>query len=274
MNSHEGKNGSPADLILAPAARALGVRVGAAAAAIVTLALLSQIIWSAAVAGAGLLVLGGIWVIGIGLLQALPLLGQKWENKLLALRKQEARVNPIEQLQNFMAQKAQRVQQFRASVIAIGTQIKSLEQMVADRKFERSNYDASKQLRQIDSMKGAHARLIDKLQRAEVAMQLLSEKVEDKKFEWKFSQAGQAALRSLNASGGQELVEEMLADEAFDSVRDNFNQVFAELELESAHLSLGRPLDEMDGEAWDLPAASLPMRQAQPVPRRQNMIKN
>jgi hypothetical protein len=272
---HEGNNGRAADLILAPATRAIGLRIGAAVAAIVTLALLSQVIWSAAVAGAGLLVLGGICIVGIGLLQALPLLGQKWENRLLAMRKQEARLNPIEQLQNFMAQKAQRVQQFRSSVIAIGTQIKSLEQMVADRKAERNDYDASKQLRQIDSMKVAHARLIEKLQRAEIALQLLGEKVEDKRFEWRFSQAGQAALKSLNASGGQELVEEMLADEAFDSVRDNFNQVFAELELEAAQLSICRPLDHlgMDGEAWDLPAVRL-AAQPQAVPRRQNIINN
>lgn len=271
--NHEGKNTNPAAQLLEPATRAIGVRIAGAAAAVVALGLLGNIIWSAAVAGAGLLVLGGVCIVGIGLLQALPLLGQKWENKLLALRKQEARLNPIEQLQNFMAQKAQRVQQFRASVIAIGTQIKSLEQMVADRKKLRRDYDAAKQERQIEAMTVAHARLIDKLQRAEIALQLLGEKVEDKKFEWKFSQAGQAALKSLNASGGQELVEEMLADEAFDSVRDNFNQVFAELELESAHLSLGTPIDQLDGEAWDLPAARLPAQQ-QRVPRRQNMIKN
>ncbi|WP_374562975.1 hypothetical protein [Ideonella sp.] len=259
--------------LLEPATRAMGVRVAAACAAVVALGLLGNVIWSAAVAGAGLLVLGGICIVGIGLLQALPLLGQKWENKLLALRKQEARLNPIEQLQSFMAQKAQRVQQFRASVIAIGTQIKSLEQMVADRKKQRRDYDAAKQERQIEAMQAAHARLIDKLQRAEIALQLLAEKVEDKKFEWKFSQAGQASLKSLNASGGQELVEEMLADEAFDSVRDNFNQVFAELELESAHLSIGTPIDPLDGEAWGLPTVSLPARQ-QPVPRRHNTIKN
>lgn len=271
--NHERDITNPAAQILEPATRALGVRIGAAAAAVLALALLSNIIWSAAMAGAGLLVLAGIGIVGIGLLQALPLLGQKWENRLLAMRKQEARLNPIEQLQNFMAQKAHRVQQFRASVVAIGTQIKSLEQMVCERKAQRRPYDATRQERQIQSMKAAHARLIDKLQRAEVALQLLGEKVEDKKFEWKFSQAGQAALKSLNASGGQELVEEMLADEAFDSVRDNFNQVFAELELESAHLNLGKPLDELDGDAWELPTVRLPA-QRQPVPRRQTMIKN
>lgn len=274
--NHEGKITNAATQILEPAARAMGVRIGAAVAAILALGLLSKIIWSAAVAGAGLLVLGGICLVGVGLLQALPLLGQKWENKLLAMRMQEARVNPIEQLQNFMAQKAQRVQEFRASVVAIGTQIKSLEQMVSDRKIQRRSYDATRQERQIESMKVAHARLIEKLQRAEVALQLLGEKVEDKKFEWKFSQAGQAALRSLNASGGQELVEEMLADEAFDSVRDNFNRVFAELELESANLNIGKSLDQLDqldSESWELPEMRIPA-QPQPVQRRQNIIKN
>jgi hypothetical protein len=253
----------------AAATRALGVRVGATVAAVLALGLLSKIIWSAAVAGAGLLVLGAIGVVGIGLLQALPLLGQKWENKLLAMRMQQARTNPIEQLQNFVAQKAQRVQQFRASVVMIGTQIKSLEQMIVERKAERQGYDASKQQRQVESMQAAHARLIDKLQRAEVALQALREKVEDKKFEWKFSQAGQAALSSLNASGGQELVEEMLADEAFDSVRDNFNHVFAELELEAAQLNVGQPFGLGDATTWTTAAAKVDALQP-PQPQRQN----
>jgi hypothetical protein len=73
--NHEGKNTHPAMQLHEPATRAMGVRIAAAAAAVVALGLLGNIIWSAAVAGAGLLVLGGICIVGIGLLQALPLLG-------------------------------------------------------------------------------------------------------------------------------------------------------------------------------------------------------
>src|SRR5687768_11061089 len=80
---------------------ALLVRVGAGAAVVGGLALAAPIIWGAASASLGLLVVGALGVVGLGAVQAIPLLGQKWENRLLAARKAEARENPIEQLQNF-----------------------------------------------------------------------------------------------------------------------------------------------------------------------------
>jgi len=271
MRNEESKAGAGGVLALNQTTRVVGVRVAAAAAAVLALALLGNIIWSAAVAGAGLLALGGIGIVGVGLLQALPLLGQKWENKRLALRKREARENPIEQLQSFLVQKAERVREFKAAVVAIGTQIKSLESMIAERKAQRRDYDSSKQERSVDAMKAAHMRLIEKLDRAEVALQELHQKIEDKKFEWKFGQAGQAAIKSLNASGGQELVDEMLADEAFDSVRDNFNQVFSELELEAAHIGAGKPLALDNDVAWDVPELGIAQLQTVREPRRQTL---
>jgi uncharacterized protein YozE (UPF0346 family) len=72
---------------------------------------------------------------------------------------------------------------------------------------------------------------------AEAALGELKLAIQDKEFEWKFSQAGQAAMKSLNAASGQELMEQMLADTAFSSVTENFNRVFAELEMEAAHLT-------------------------------------
>lgn len=269
MNNIQGTAGDGGPPANNQAPRALGARIGAAAVAALLLALLGKIIWSAAIAGAGLLVLGAIGVVGIGLFQALPLIGQKWENKLLSLRKREARQNPIEQLQNYLAQKASRVRDFRAAVVAIGTQIKSLESMIAERKAERRDYDASKQQRSVDAMKVAHQRLIEKLGRAEIALKDLHEKIEDKKFEWKFGQAGHAAIKSLNATGGQELVDEMLADEAFDSVRDNFNQVFSELEMEAAQLGVGRPLELGNNLAWDAPQVDVLDLELARQPQRQ-----
>jgi hypothetical protein len=101
-------------------------------------------------------------------------------------------------------------------------------------------------------MKEAHVLLVVKYKNAELALVQLSEVVEDKKFEWKFGQAGQAAIQNLNATSGQELLDQMLADEAFDSVRDNFNQVFSELEMEAEKLSTAKELSFDDGMSIDL----------------------
>ena len=239
----------------------LAVRVGAGLAAILFLAILAPIVWAAASAGVGLIALGVVGLVGFGLAQSLPLLGQKLENRLLSMRKAEARQNPIEQLQNFLREKAQRVLLFRGAVTQIGTQIKSLEDMLEERKRTKPNYDSSKQEKALAAMHEAHTVLKTKYQNAETALAQLKEVIDDKKFEWNFGQAGQAAIAQLNAASGEDLMNQMLADEAFSSVRDNFNHVFAELEMEAVKLSNTQQLSFDGGMTLDLTTINL----SQPV---------
>lgn len=228
------------------------VRAGALLLGMGALAVLAPLIWGAVSGGLGLLALAAIGAVGVGLFQALPLLGQKLENRLLAARKAEARANPIEQLQNFLLQKRQRVTAFKQAVVHIGSQIKSMGDMIEERKRHKPGYDASRQEAAVRAMKEAHVVLVVKYKNAELALVQLGEVIEDRKFEWKFGQAGQLALQNLNATSGQELLNQMLADEAFDSVRENFNQVFSELEMEAEKLSSAKELSFDDGMSIDL----------------------
>lgn len=237
----------------------LWVRVAAAGGVLAALALMAPLIWGAVMAGAGLLALGVMALVGAGVVMALPLLAQKFENKLLAARKAEARRNPIEELHRFLTSKKLRVAAFKTAVVQVGTQVKSLKDMVDDRLKTKPGYDASKQLKSIEAMEVAHAKLVTKYQNAERAIEQLEEVIEDKKFEWNFGQAGQAAIRSLNATSGEDLLNEMLADEAFSSVRDNFNHVFAELELEAAKLTEAKSLEFDGGMSLDLSSIHLPL---------------
>lgn len=232
-------------------------RIGAVVASVVVLALVAPIIWAAASAGVGLIALGVIGIIGFAVLQALPYFGQKIENTVLKLRKAEARQNPIEQLQNFLRQKAQQVADFKSAVSGIGAQIKSLQAMVEQRKRERPGYDATPQERSIQAMSEAYEALKQKYLNAEKALADLKLAIQDKEFEWKFSQAGQAAMQSLNATSGKELMEAMLADEAFSSVTDNFNKVFADLEMEAQHLTKAKELTFDSGMTIDVSAINL-----------------
>lgn len=233
------------------------LRIGAGLFGMCVLAALTPVIWSAVSGGLGLLALAIIGALGVALFQTLPLLGQKLENRLLAARKAEARANPIEQLQNFLLQKRQRVAAFKQLVVRIGAQIKSMSDMIEERKRQKPGYDAARQEKAVRAMKDAHVLLVVKYKNAEVALGQLSDVVEDKKFEWQFGQAGQAAMRNLNATSGQELLDQMLADEAFDSVRDNFNQVFSELEMEAQKLSIAKELSLDDGMSIELESIRL-----------------
>jgi hypothetical protein len=233
------------------------LRIGAALLGILALGTLAPLIWAAVSGGLGLLTLAAVGAVGVALFQALPLLGQKLENRLLAARKAEARANPIEQLQNFLLQKRLKVAEFKRAVVAVGAQIKSMADMIDERKRQKPGYDASRQEKAVVAMKEAHGLLVVKYKNAELALVQLSEVVEDKKFEWKFGQAGQMAIQNLNATSGQELLNQMLADEAFDSVRDNFNQVFSELEMEAEKLNTAKELSFDDGMSINLEAIRL-----------------
>ena len=76
------------------------LRGGAAFGTLALLALSGPLIWAAVSAGVGLAALAGMAAVGFVSFQALPLAVQKLENRMLKLRKAEARANPIEQLQN------------------------------------------------------------------------------------------------------------------------------------------------------------------------------
>lgn len=232
-------------------------RIGFGVATVAILALVAPIIWMAASAGIGLIALGVIGLVGFGAIQMLPYFGQKIENSVLKLRKAEARGNPIEQLQNFLRQKAQQVTDFKTAVTGIGAQIKSLQAMVDQRKRERPNYDATAQEKSIASMKEVYAMQVQKYRNAEAALEELKLTIQDKEFEWKFSQAGQTAMKSLSATSGKELMEAMLADEAFSSVTENFNTVFAELEVEAQNLTAAKSLEFSPGMTIDVSAINL-----------------
>ena len=228
-----------------------------ALSSVLILAVLAPIIWAAASATFGLIALGVTGLVGFALLQAMPLFGQKIENAILKARKAEARDNPIEQLQNFLRQKAQQVAEFKVAVTTINAQIKNLQSMVEQRKRERPGYDATAQERSIAAMTDAYEALRQKYKNAEKALADLQLAIQDKEFEWKFSQAGQQAMQSLNATSGKELMEAMLADEAFSSVTDNFNKVFAELEVEAQNLTSAKQLNFSDGMTIDVSAINL-----------------
>ena len=237
--------------------KATGVRILAVVAAIVFLAVVGPVLTAAAIGGAWLLALGALGVIGIGAAKLIPYLGQKWENKILSLRKAEARQNPIEQLQNFFLDKRKKVNDFKAAVGQIRVQISGLEDMLRRRVQEKPNADVSRQKESLMRMQSAYGVLVVKYTNAEKALVQLQEVIDDRKFEWNFAQAGQSAVNAMNATSGEDLVNQMLADEAHSSVLNNFNAVFADLELESAKLTSQQSMDFGNGMTLDVSAIHL-----------------
>ena len=233
------------------------VRGLAVAALLGLLALSAPIISLAVTAGVGLITLGAMALAGFAAMQCIPLGLQKLENRILQLRKTEARNNPIEQLQNDCLRREERLQSFRRALVTIGGQIESMREMVQERKDKAPYHVLDKQERAIARMDQFYRANIDRLDEANQALEAFRMQVKQKVFEWEFAQAGRKVMAALNPSEMQDLVQDLLSDEALRAVQNRFNMVFAELDVDLRSINAPTRGFLSDTEAEPLEALSV-----------------
>lgn len=234
------------------------VRGTAVVATLALLALAAPLVWAAASAGAGLAVLGGMAVAGFTAFQMLPLGMQKMENRLLQLRKAEARQNPVEQLQNEMLRRAKRLKSFRNALVTVGGQIESIEQMMAERSHLDPGHILERQQRALERLKQFHGVNLNRLVQAQATLEEFRVTVQRKESEWNIATEIDKANKALDPNAAEHLMQDLLTDTALRTVQDRFNAVFAELDVQmcstdgpTRNLLDAHNLDHMD--ALDLP---------------------
>ncbi|MCU0939822.1 MAG: hypothetical protein MUC86_11925 [Burkholderiaceae bacterium] len=208
------------------------LRIAAASGTLGLLVLAAPWVWKAVSAGLGFAALAILGLAGAAALQALPLAAQKLENRLLAARKAEARANPIEQLQNDVLRREERLRSFRAALVQIGAQIESMAQMIDTRRRTDPGHVLQRQQQALQGMTQFHEQNLKRLQAAQAALEAFRHQVQQKVFEWEFYVAGKQVLEVLNPSELGELMHSLLTDEALKAVQQRFNEVFAELDID------------------------------------------
>ena len=212
------------------------VRGAAAFGTVALLAVSTPLVWAAVSAGAGLAALAGMAATGFAAFQAMPLAAQKLENRLLKMRKSEARANPIEQLQNDCLRREERLQSFRRALVTIGGQIENMGQMIAERRHLDPHHVLDRQERALHRMQQFYQANIRRLDEAHRALEAFRHQVKQKMFEWEFAQAGQVVMEALNPTEMEDLMQGLLTDEALNEVQSRFNRVFAELDVEMSSI--------------------------------------
>jgi hypothetical protein len=228
------------------------LRMAAVGLTIALMALSAPLVWAAVSAGLGLMALAAIGMVGIAGFAALPLAMQKLENRVLLMRKGEARANPIEQLQNDCLRRETKLQEFRAALANIGGQIESMRQMLQERKSTAPQHALNRQEHAVEKMERFYRANIARLEEAHHALEAFRAQVKQKVFEWEFAQAGQKVMAALHPSEMNDLMQDLLSDEALRTVQNRFNTVFAELDvdLHAIHAPT-RSLLEPGGEALE-----------------------
>jgi hypothetical protein len=238
----------------------LGVRATGVVLVLSALTVAAPLVWTAIFTGVGLLTLAAITVVGMAAFQALPYLMQRLENQLLRLRKEEARRNPMEQLDNDCARREQRLLLFRKALVTIGSQIESMREMLDRRRQLDPAQVLDRQERAVKRMAEFHALNVRRLGEAQAALDEFRRTVAQKRFEWEFALGAEVIWESLNPSKADELLQDLLSDEALRAVQARFNAVFAELDIEmrsvegpGARMLDASQLDRLD--ALRLPSA-------------------
>ncbi len=208
------------------------VRVAAVAATVSVLAMSVPVVWAVVSAGLGLVALAVVAAGGVILFQALPWGLQRLENRLLQMRKHEAGANPIEQLENDMLRRAQRLSEFRAALATVGAQIESIRQMLDERRHKDPGHVLERQQRAMQRLVEFYCANLARLDQAQIALGDFRCTVDRKKSEWILAQAIGAAQKALDPDAAATLVDDMLSDEAIRTVQERFNTVFAELDIQ------------------------------------------
>jgi hypothetical protein len=215
-----------------PSQEIVALRLAAVAGVTALLAVAAPMVWAAVSAGVGLAALLALAAAGSLVFKSLPFAMQMLENRLLRFRKAEAAAHPIEQLQNDLLRREQRLVAFRAALATIGGQIASMAEMIEDRRHADPGHVLDRQARALDRMVQFHAANVRRLDEAQAALEAFRLQVRQKMFEWDFAQSGEVVMAALNPRELQNLMQDLLTDSALQSVQKRFNEVFAELDLE------------------------------------------
>ena len=208
------------------------LRIGGVVATVVLVTLSAPLIWTAVSAGVGLLALAAIGAVAVAAAMALPLGMQKLENRLLQLRKAEARRNPIEQLQNEVLRRADRLVVFRKALVTVGGQIESIQQMIEASQSKFSGPALARQERALIRLQQFHSLNIGRLNQAQAALQDFKQTVQQKQSEWQIALAIDDATHALDPNAAESLIQDLLADTALRTVQDRYNNLFAQLDVQ------------------------------------------
>jgi hypothetical protein len=241
------------------------VRIGAVFAAVALLAFCTPLIWAAVSAGLGIAALAGMTVVGVSAIQTVPLALQKLENRMLRLRKVEAQRRPIEQLQNEMIRRGERLKVFRAALVTVGAQIGSIEDMMIERSHKDPGHVLERQQKAVNRLKQFQAVNMKRLVEAQDALEEFRLNVKRKESEWEIAMAIGRANDAMDPNATEHLIDDLLTDTALRSVQDRFNAVFAELDVQmsSAEGPTRALLDEHSLQSMDalgLPSHTTPRR--------------
>ncbi len=238
-----------------------------AVGAILTLAALLPVAIAAVQAGLALILVGALVALGITSWKMLPwwILAvenrvrervQAEENRSLAAMKKEASQNPIEQAQNDYLRRSRQIEDFKGALEQIVARVSSFKARLERTKRERPNFDLRAETEALAKMEEFCANRLQRLTTAVEKLGRFKDKIEEARTKWEFQLAANAAIRAMNETDRDAQINEILTQVAFGTVQQEFDAIFAKLDVDAAEIRGTKAL-EFGGASIDLSTIGL-----------------
>lgn len=215
-----------------PVSKVNAVRAAAVVGTVIVLGLAASLLWAAALGTISLGIIGGMGLVMVGVARSLPLIGQKFENRLLAARKAEARENPVEQKQN-EAIRRQQILDIRAEALKEAqTDIRNMASGLD--KSERENPGQDFSAERTDLQRAATL-LTSKIEKYKAAVEAQEEFVRHNRAlaaKYEFGQNMARTNSKLGMTDKEFATNQFLADEADKAMLSSYNRAFADMDFE------------------------------------------
>ncbi len=186
-------------------------------------------------------------------------------NRHLTSLKSEAKKNPIEQAQNDYLARSRQYAQFKEAMERIGGKVTGFKSKLDKTKKEKPHYDLTQETLAYEKMKQFYDNRMARLGEAFIKLAKFKEKIEEASTKWEFQLDANDAIRAMNATDQEAKINEILTEVAFGTVQQEFDAVFAKLDVDAAELSATRSLEFGSGMTIDVSAIRIEQPEFVPV---------
>lgn len=217
-----------------PIGKVNGVRLAAAAGGIAVIGLASWLLWMALLGTVSLIGIGACGVLAIGAARSLPLLAQKWENKLLSLRKTEARKNPHEQMDNEYIRRQTILNEEEVALTEASSTISTLKTQLDNQLRQNPEFDLAQEYSDLKNMAADLEERVALLKEAKEELVKFKNYIALKKQKHKYALEANRVRDKLNSNATEQATNAVLFDEADDEMERQYNRSFAAMEIARA----------------------------------------
>lgn len=239
--------------------------------ATIGLAVLLPVAFMAAQTGMYLAVVGGFVLIGGVVYKKLPGWqfrlensireeNQKEMNRHLAALQAEAKKNPIEQALSNYIERSNQYNSFKKAIQEIGGLVESFKNKLEKTKKEKPNYDLSNESRALEKMTEFYESRKNRLEEAYKTLCLFHEKIDEAKTKWEFQLKANEAIRAMNNADKDAKINEILTDIAFDTIQEEFDSIFAKLDVDAVEINAQKSLSFGNGITLDTSEIEIPVK--------------